>query len=283
MSETAERAKSLFESPKPYHAAARLTLPVLVRQARASEPIQYSAVAAEVGVSSPRNMGYPLGSIGQTLLELGRRWRQTIPPIQAIVVNKADGIPGVGVAHFTPDAKIFTSATRQEKRRIVREILHEVFTYRDWDRVLGALGLQPLSTPELPPVATSAGRGGGEGSAHSALKQLISESPHTVGAEGMTPEVEASLQSGDSVDVLFRGRRRELAVEVKGEQSANDDVVRGLFQCVKYQAVLDAEAKIKGVRMDVEAVLALGGHLPDHVRPIANTLGIQVIDRLTRP
>ena len=190
MSETAEKAKSLFESPKPYHPAARLTLPVLVRQARASETIQYSAVAAEVGVSRPRNMGYPLGSIGQTLLELGRRWRQTIPPIQAIVVNKADGLPGVGVAHFTPDAKAFKSATRQQKRRIVLEILLEVFTYRDWDRVLRALGLQPLSTPELPPVAAIAGRSGGEGPEHLALKQLISECPHSVGAEGMTPEVE---------------------------------------------------------------------------------------------
>ena len=283
MSETAEKAKSLFESPKPYHPAARLTLPVLVRQARASETIQYSAVAAEVGVSRPRNMGYPLGSIGQTLLELGRRWRQTIPPIQAIVVNKADGLPGVGVAHFTPDAKVFKSATRQEKRRIVLEILHEVFTYRDWDRVLRALGLQPLSTPELPPVDTIARRGGGEGPEHLALKQLISECPHSVGAEGMTPEVEASLHSGDFVDVLFRSRRRVLAIEVKGEQSANDDVVRGLFQCVKYQAVLDAQAKIEGVRMDVAAVLALGGRLPDNVRAIANTLGIQVIDQLSGP
>ena len=67
MSETTG-SKSLFESPKPYHPAARLTLPVLVRQARASETIQYGVVAAEVGVSSPRNMAYPLGSIGQTLL-----------------------------------------------------------------------------------------------------------------------------------------------------------------------------------------------------------------------
>ena len=283
MSETATKAKSLFESPKPYHTAARLTLPVLVRQAKASETIQYGAVAAEVGVSSPRNMAYPLGSIGKTLLELGRQWCETIPPIQAIVVNKKDGIPGVGVAHFTRDARVFTSATRQEKTRIVREILHNVFTYRDWDRILRALGLQPLPTPELPPVSTSAGRRGGEGSEHLALKRLISESPHTVGAEGMTPEFEASLQSGDSIDVLFRGRRRELAVEVKGKQSANDDVVRGLFQCVKYQAVLDAEAKIKGVRMDIEAVLALGGRLPNHVRAIANTLGIRVIDRLTEP
>ena len=116
-----------------------------------------------------------------------------------------------------------------------------------------------------------------------ALKQLISESPHSVGAEGMTPEVEASLYSGDAVDVLFRGRRRVRAIEVKGEQSATNDLMRGLFQCVKYQAVLDAQAKIEGVRMDVEAVLALGGRLPDDVRAIANTLGIQVVDQLTGP
>ena len=67
----------------------------------------------------------------------------------------------------------------------------------------------------------------------------------------------------------------------RGSNPATGDIKRSLFQCVKYQAVLDAEAKIKGMRMDVEAVLALGGCLPDDVRAIANTLGIQVIDHIT--
>jgi hypothetical protein len=284
MSETAEKAVSLLRGKKSYHPEAERTLPVLVRQARAFQTIEYGVLAPEVGVSSPRNLGYPLGAIGQTMLDLGQRWDEKIPPIQAIVVNKTDGLPGDGVAHFAPDPAVFATATRAEKRIIVRGMLQEVFTYPDWDRVLQALDLHSASPPSLPPVDSVAPnvRGGvGEGEEHLALKRLVAQSPNLVGAAGMKPEIEARLYSGDSVDVLFRGRRRMLAVEVKGERSAPNDILRGLFQCVKYAAVLEAQARVEGARMDVEAVLVLGGHLPGDLRGIANTLGYPVIDQVT--
>ena len=33
------------------------------------------------------------------------QWGETIPPVQAVVVNKADGIPGIGVTRAAPDSK----------------------------------------------------------------------------------------------------------------------------------------------------------------------------------
>ncbi len=56
-------------------------------------------------------------------------------------------------------------------------------------------------------------------------------------------EVEVSLHSGDSLDVLFFDSNRRIAVEVKGASAPVGEVIRGLFQCVKYEAVLDAEAR----------------------------------------
>lgn len=275
MTTTAEKAKSLFEDRRGYHDEARRTLPVLVRQAQAGETIEYGVIADEVGVNGARNMGYPLGCVGKTLLQLGERWGTKIPPIETIVVNKEDGLPGIGVAHFLPNPRAFSRATTREKRIIVRSVLQEVFEYRHWDRVLKSLGLEAIPRVELPGPRPRGS--GGEGPEHLALKNWIADNPDAVGAAGMAPEVEQYLSSADVVDVVFRGPQRVLAVEVKGVSSSPEDQVRGIFQAVKYRAVLEAEAKVEGVRTEVDAVLVLGGNLPDDVRGIANTLGVKVL------
>lgn len=280
MSETAEKAKSLFERAKPYHDDARRTLPVLVRQARAGETIHYNTLAAEVGVNGARNLAYPLGCIGQTLLELGLRWEERIPALQTLAVNKASGLPGGGIAHFTPNPKAFAKAPRWERQRIVREMLRDVFAYDQWDRVLNELGLEPCSVPQLDPARMSFRGGTGESREHRALKDLIASHPELVGATGMSGQTEARLLSGDLVDVLFRSSRRVLAVEVKSERSPLDDVIRGIFQCVKYQAVLESEDKVPGIHRRIDSLLVLGGPLSPDARGIANTLGVQVLDRI---
>lgn len=284
MSDTADKAKSLFDEFKDYHDDARRVLPVLVRQARASEPIEYGVVASEIGVNGARNMGYPLGCVGNTLIELGERWGEHIPPIQFVVVNKEDGLPGEGVTHFAPDPTRFARATKAEKRVIVREILHEVFVYSRWDRVLAELSLAPLPLIAMPePGNTTRRRGGGEGREHRALKMFVSKHPEIVGAGATAGQVEADLRSADVIDVIFRGRRRTVAVEVKGPKSDLNDIIRGVFQCVKYRTLLEAEAKVAGRRLDVEAVLVLGGPLPSDARSVANTLGIRVVQNVTVP
>ena len=143
MTETAEKAVSLLGVTKPYHERARRALPILVQQARALETIQYGLLAAELGMPNPRNLNYPLGAIGQTLLDLSDEWGARVPPLQALVINKSDGLPGEGVAHFMPDAKVFARATRAERRMIVQAMLREVYTYPDWNRVLVRLGVKP--------------------------------------------------------------------------------------------------------------------------------------------
>jgi hypothetical protein len=282
MSETAEKAKSLFEEPKPYHDDARRALPVLVRQAGGAHDIEYGILADEVGINGARNTAFPLGCIGQTLIELGRRWGEKIPPLETLAVNKRDRLPGDGVAHFTPDPDAFLRGSRAEKRIIVESIHQGVFAYSRWGDVLKALGLRPMPTAKLPDPRRFS-RGGGEGPAHLALKRRIAAEPDLVGASGMAVETEARLLSGDSIDVLFTNRRRALAVEVKSSRSDEDDVVRGVFQCVKYEAVLNAQAKVAPKHTAVDVVLALGGPLTPRIKAIANTLGINVVDSLETP
>jgi hypothetical protein len=53
-------------------------------------------------------------------------------------------------------------------------------------------------------------------------------------------ETEFVLDSADRVDVLFRTGEGVVAVEVKSRDSNLVDLRRGVFQCIKYRAVLQA-------------------------------------------
>ncbi len=62
-------------------------------------------------------------------------------------------------------------------------------------------------------------------------------------------ETEFVLASADRVDVVYRGRDMTVAIEVKSRDSDYDDFRRGVFQCIKYRAVMKA--------MDMPKVVAL--------------------------
>jgi hypothetical protein len=55
---------------------------------------------------------------------------------------------------------------------------------------------------------------------------------------------------------------------------------RGIFQCVKYEALLNAEAATRGLRTNVHTILAIASSLTPAARRLANTLGIPVIDQV---
>lgn len=63
--QTAKIANSdLLDGEKLYQERARLTLPYLVRQAKAGQTIYYSDLAEEIDIPNPRNLNYVLGAIG---------------------------------------------------------------------------------------------------------------------------------------------------------------------------------------------------------------------------
>jgi len=279
--ETGEAAAGLLHGDKKYQQRAREALPILVRQAKAHRTILYGELAGELGMSNPRTLNWPLGSIGNSMLDLQSRWGRQVPPIQALVVNKSSGLPGEGIAWFAPDAHGFKNASRAERKLIVESMLQEVFTFREWDLVLEELGLSPASVVELPPIGAITPRGGrAEGEEHLELKLALAQHPGWLSLpRRFAPgETEVGLYSGDTVDVLFADPNRRVAAEVKGRSAPRSEVVRGLFQCVKYEAVLNAEARASGARLDCEAVLVLGGNLPESLRWLRNTLQVAVFE-----
>lgn len=272
---TSSKAKNMF-GDSLYQIQARSALPILVRQALASEKIFYGDLAKELGMPNARNLNWVLGSIGTTLSELGEKWQEAIPPIQGIVVNKQTGLPGDGVNFIAekPDPR--------QKEAIVKEKLGSVFSYPRWLDVLEACELSPAEplNPRLEPEDHRSRTR--ESEAHKRLKNYIARYPGAVGLKkSLAPgETEYTLPSGDIPDVLFQSARCRIAVEVKSRISNEDDLRRGLFQCVKYRAILIACRSLEGGTYKADALLAIEGSLPEELIAVKNTLGVKVVENI---
>jgi hypothetical protein len=166
-----------------------------------------------------------------------------------------------------------------EKKVIVKVELEKVFNYPKWLDVLEELGLSRAESlnPQLVPSTDHRG-GPAESEAHKRLKDYIAQHPRVVGLnKSLAPGgTECKLPSGDIPDVLFQSKRHHIAVEVKSHISDKVDLRRGLFQCVKYRAILKACRSVESGTYEVDALLAIEGSLPEKLIPVRNTLGVRV-------
>lgn len=280
MSTTAEIATPIGGN-KLYQERARTALPLLVRQAAAAKPIFYSALAEELGMPNPRNLNYVLGSIGQAMVGLSKKWKTKVPPIQCLVVNKATGLPGEGISWFFIAKEDFGKLPLRRRREIVQAELQHIYAYPHWDEVLQELEINAVDTDFSSEVDKAARAiDGGESASHKRLKEYVANNPHVIGLPKSTPmgTTEYGLPSGDSLDVSFKQKKSWVAAEVKSKISDQADIVRGIFQCVKYQAVLDAVLLSESKPQNANTVLVLESELPEHLRPLCNLLGVEVID-----
>ncbi|WP_428405977.1 hypothetical protein [Methylobacterium sp.] len=281
MAKTAEIATGFYGS-KLYQQRARLILPILVRQAQAHSSIFYEDLAQEVGMTNPRTLNYPLGCIGDALNDLAETWDTEIPHIQALVKNQQLNMPGPGFDGFLTRHG-YTWDNLKERSAIVSQYWARIFAYPYWHDVLHNLGLQQTSTG-LTKLIEKAGTYGGksEGPDHKALKEFVRNNPHLVGLQkgDATGETEHLLPSADRIDVIFDYKKRFHAVEVKPATAPVGDILRGLFQCVKYRAVLAARAAYEHDDRKITGCLALGGTLPSQLIPLRNSLQVDVIEGL---
>jgi len=276
------KISSPITGDKLYQKRARLALPILVRQAEAGAPIFYSDLGAELGMPNARNLNYVLGSIGQTMKNLSKEWEEEIPPIQCLVVNKNTGLPGEGIGWFITDQNNFSKLSKEQKRRLVKAELQKIFAFSRWHKVLNELHLKPAALGHTAAVkkATNLG-GGGESDQHKKLKNYIAEHPEILKLPPkLRGSIEYPLPSGDTVDVFFENSGDFIGVEVKSALSAESDIVRGIFQCVKYRAVINAFLTSKGLPQNGRAILIIETALPKHLSPLKNMLSVEVLDNV---
>lgn len=278
--ETAVKAKPFDEGDELYQQRARAALPLLVRQAKAQKTIFYADLAEELGISNPRNLNFVLGSVGRTLIKLGQTKGMKIPPIQCLVVNQADELPGEGVDSFI-EKEVVRGMTRPQRRAVIARLLQEVFTFPRWNEVLDTFGMKPAPQDYSKLLRNIAASGcvGGESEHHIRLKQFVASHPDLLDlprsvAKGVN---EYRLPSGDELDVLFRKGDEWVVVEVKSHISSDEDLVRGFFQCVKYQAVMEAFLLSTNRPPEVRTALVITRKLPGSLLPLKNVLGIEVV------
>lgn len=269
---------------KLYQARARAALPLLVRQAQAGAPVFYSDLAEELGMPNPRNLNYVLGSIGQSMERLSEKWKTKVPPIQCLVINKNTSLPGEGIGWFLVKKEDFAKLPLRQKQAIVEAELQHVFSYPRWHEVLKALELEPTKSDFSSFVSkASGGFGSGESEDHKALKEYIARNPKVIGLGVNTPTgiTEYQLPSGDNLDVSFNGKKVWVAAEIKSSKSADGDIVRGLFQCVKYRAVMEAVLLTESRPQNAKALLVLESMFPQSLIPLRNILGVEVVEGIS--
>jgi hypothetical protein len=286
--ETAQKAKSIF-GDKLYQQRARIALPLLVRQAEAGMTLTYSDFALELEMPNPRNLNYVLGCVGETLKSLSEEWKEHVPPIQCLVVNKHTGLPGEGVGWFLADREAFLpfenykNLSQRQQRDLVHGQLQKVFIYSRWRNVLQALNLKPVPFEFSSLLDAASRKSGGEGENHRLLKEFVAKHPEAIGLPKGTPkgEMERSLPSGDSLDVSFQVADHWICAEVKSSVSTTDDIVRGLFQCVKYRAVMEAVQRAGAFQQNARAILILENTFPAHLIALKHILGVEVVDLIS--
>jgi hypothetical protein len=264
-------------------------LPILVYHASVlKKPITYEDLGRLIGVYY-RHLARPLWHVGQEITELRNRWPDKIPLIQLLAYNKQKGLPGTGGLNWLLQdlltKKKRGKLSKDERRSAVDTVWNAIYRYDRWDDVLDIFKMRPYKppVPDLKEITRKLSEryrhGAGESSEHMRLKYFISQNPGRIKLPAGTKleTVEFIYPSLDRVDVLFRNGRQQIAVEVKGKSADENEIARGIYQCVKYQALSEAVMVGNGRRPTVRSPLVLEGRLPHSLKNLRNALGIEII------
>lgn len=262
---------------------ARMVLPYLVRQAKAGQTIYYSDLARFVNMPNPRNLDRVLGAIGMSLINFGKNRGIEIPPIQCLVINKQTELPGEGFNWFISQEE-YNNLNKTQRRIVINAQLAKIYTFPNWDWILKEFNLNPIpnNLVNLLEQAKNMSGGTGESEAHKIFKDYIAANPSIFGLSSKigTGIKEYKLPSADAIDVLFNYKEEKIGVEVKSHISSRADILRGIFQCVKYKHLLIAEQIINNQVPNCRVILALESKLPEEFELIKSLLDIEIKDQI---
>ena len=271
--------------------AAKKLLPILVQCAKEKRTIYYSEAkellfARGIPRAVTVKYGHPAGIVGDALFELAKQKNIDLyPPLNALVIAKENDLPSSGVDWYLSQylGVPKRSIASQKKATYVAKVQNDIFAYNNWDNVLKDMGT-PQAIPvdidsddSLPNFPPSRRGGGGESPEHKRLKEFVAANPKAVGLmKGYKQgEKERRFACADRVDVFFDHAHTPVAVECKTVNASNDELTSGIFQCVKYEALLKAEMVMHREQRTPKSVLAVGRVLPNQQQRLAKLLGIE--------
>jgi hypothetical protein len=287
------------ESPADADTYAVKALPILISHVLRQRdgvisPMTYQQLAERIGRRNrhgepwARGMGFILGKVTQLIAEASEGWEDRPPYLSTVVVlkgNQNEGLPDDGVKVYWPDYEHLNDADRRAK--VLQEYQRILQFGRRWLDILKSLGIPPLDADVSGSTTSSGGWGsGGESDAHKALKAFVAANAERFGADDSFMAIEEyALRSGDEIDVFFKSPEKWIGVEVKSRVSDGllSDYQRGIYQAVKYSAVLRAQAVIDhpDAPPEVTVYLALEGALPQQFVAEANKLGVLLMENVS--
>ena len=207
------------------------------------------------------------------------------PLLNVLLVRSDSGLPGSGTVGYLarryPNIRWLRKDGADEHakwRGLVEQEAAHVYGYARWNDVYRLSYGRSLPASDINlsgKERDGTGRGGGEGENHKALRLKVTREPGLIrrGLRTEDTKTEFELLSGDRVDVVSRAKGGTVAIEVKSRDSNWNDLHRGVYQCVKYRAVLAAQ----DLRQEptVESWLVTEEDLPGELKALARRLGVR--------
>ena len=269
---------------------APIALRMLIEAIHKGEPfVTYGDIAAEIHAKLggkeifPTQIGKVAGSMMDRILALDPK-----APLINAMITRPDGLPGVGISgylakrYYQPRLKKWETVSKSEKLKIVERERKKVRLYTGWEKLEKKLFGSPASIKRLNQTSKEKdgnspdGRGGEpESVEHKKLKEWVRKNPQKIGLPKSFGKghAEFKLESADIVDVMFTDGAQFAVVEVKSCRSADGDLKRGIYQCVKYRAVKKAQEQ--PVNTSVQAILVTERDLPPKLKERARLLRVK--------
>jgi hypothetical protein len=269
------------------------TMELLVQSASDGGLVTYGQLAKHlnkalsfVGIT-PHHVGHVAGPLMDRIQEVAPD-----APLLNLMVVRGDSLqPGEGAtSYLRARYRVRGRLGSKSRAALVQQGLNEVWAYQGWPAIYERLFNQPLGDKAEPPPELfdddgqadnpkyqRGGRGGlPESAEHKALKQFVLENPGRlrIGLKDPVGQIERSLLSGDKMDVEFVDGPRRIGVEVKSIMSGWPDLRRGIYQCIKYRAVMVAQSSVNADDALCEAILVTEEPLPNDLATLARSLEI---------
>jgi hypothetical protein len=246
----------------------------------------------EIGFSNigrATRIGFPAGELMKRIHEHDNK----IPLLNVLLVLQKDEMASDGAGWFMANhygvKELERTGIRSSNpglwKKNFKRAAEDVYNYKGWKSLYEEVyktkfrpDISKLSSIEPKGGAEKDGiaRGrGGEGSNHKALRLWVEKNPNILfpDAGAVRSKTEEDIPSGDRIDVVYYANDRTYALEVKSKDSNEADLKRGIYQCVKYRAVLQAMNVLD--RPNILAVLVTETDLPGYLKDLAKMLEVK--------
>ena len=259
----------------------RLMIPVMIHWAKTGHNEHtYGDLAHAIGKSKFSGIGHALYFVQQVLDNLSTKSSREIPTLNSLCKNSKTKLPSEGFEFVSPQ---YNYLDENGKRVFVKGLDSNAMNFPHWDWVLKELELKeavPFTEEQLEAIKNPRCIYEGEGEEHKILKEYICQHPESINYKDVDfAETEHILPSGDRLDVYFElSDGTHVAIEVKPSISPDQDIARGVFQCVKYYAVMDALRNIECKDYEIKVLLVTAGNFSSQNKELAEELGVEYVE-----